>query len=228
MNLGQIKTAIQARGYATDTVTQQIGAINTRYHELVGLHKWPWLETSSGAIPTVTGQLSYALTAITDLLFVDAVRLSFPSSGTPTEEYDLEYISSEDFDSYRFELGADLVGTNGIPRYWTQDGGAGGSLNLLPTPDRVYKLNINYLRVPVDLTVDADTPVFPSTFHDILVWGAIVDMAFRERDWSGMQMAQGEYSRMLGQMERAHAVRQRQNSTHVKRTRWWNQGRFDQ
>lgn len=224
MNLGQLRTAIQARGYATDTATQQTELINMRYREIAGRHRWPWLETSDTSIATTAGTGTYSLSSITDLLWVDAVRIQFPATGTPTEQYNLEYVANEDLKQLRFDGSYDIAGAQGIPEWWTQRGGPGGSLIILPNPERAYKVDLDYLKDPADLSGDSDTPLFPATYHDLLVWGPIIDLAFRERDWNGMGQAQGQYDRLFMQMERAYGVRQRQNSTHVKQSATW--GRF--
>lgn len=210
MNLGQIRTAIQARGYGTDTATQQTAMVNAVYREIAGQHRWPWLEAQSSTLTTTIGDPDYATTGISaDLMYIDAVRLTRGTTYLP-----LEYIAPQDFRDLEH-----VDRDNGEPIYWTY---MNYNLRLWPRPDQVYTVTVDYLFRPTDLSADSDQPLFDATYHDVLVWGAIRDLAFRERDWSAKNFADAEYSARFGKMERAYGMKQRQNSSHVQGSKFWD------
>lgn len=199
-----LRTAIQQRGYASDTATAQTELLNSVYRRLSGMRRWPWLETGTAGLVTIVGQSAYnLLSTVPDFLHVDAVRLEIG-----TEYYDLEYEREQDFRSLQH-----TDRTNGIPSLWTLRGRA--DLNLHPRPDRVYTVTVDYLKDPPDLLSDSDQPLVPATYQDILVWGAIVELAYRERDWQGVQVADANYGQRLLDMMLEYGLTQRQTSTQV-------------
>lgn len=209
MTLAQLRTALQAKGYGTDSATAQTELINSVYRRLAGRRRWKWTEAQNTSIVTVAGTSAYALTGITDFLHPDAVRIE-----VGTEYLPMEYM---DYEELRDRQHADR--DRGVPEFWTI---GRGQLLLWPTPERVYTVTVDYTKDPPDLSADGDTPIFPATYHDILVWGAIKEISFRQRDWGAHQYATKEFDDRLMEMEREYGIRQRQTSTHVKRS-----GTFD-
>lgn len=222
MTLAQLQAALQARGYGTGNLTAQTEALNGRYREVMSLHRWPFNDVVNTSLVTVIGTPSVAVTGIADMEAVDAVRLRFPAAGTPTETHDLTYLTPQDFRTRLFQGGFNQAGTNGVPLWWTQFNGEESAIQLMPAPDRVYGLDVDYNRDAVDLSAAGDIPVIPVKFHDVLVWGAIVDMAYRERDFNGAQFAQQMYDARLREMERKLGIHQAQNPTHVRRSAFWD------
>jgi len=208
MNLGQLRTALQARGYATDTATQQTELINAVYREVSGYRRWDWLQAAGGST-TVVGQDTVSTGGITNLVSIDTVRVLFGTS-----YYDLEYLTPTEFDT-RAYVDRDV----GTPQYWTYQK---GDLYLWPRPDKVYQVDINYIKDPPDLTADADTPLFPATYHDLLVWGALRDIAHRERDWAASDHANARFETLLARMTAAHGMKQRQAPRQVRRSDFWS------
>lgn len=208
MNLGQLRTELQTKGYGTDTATAQTSMLNSVYRRIAGRHRWPWLEKENVALSTTASDPDYSLSTITDLLHIDAVRIEFGTSYPK-----IEYMEPQDFSDLEHE---DRV--NGEPIFWTY---MNSELRLWPTPDKAYSLTIDYIRRPTDLSLDADEPAFDAIYHDILVWGAAAQMAYRERDWSAKNFADAEYDQRFREMERAYGVKQRQNSSRVKRSDFW-------
>lgn len=205
MNVAALQTAVQAKGYGTDTATAQIELLNSVYRRLCGLHRWPWLEKQDTSISTVVGTGSYVLTGITDLLRVDAVHIT---SGTEYPE--LEYrppLELRDLDH--------VDRATGVPKYWSV---LDQKLQFWPRPDKVYSVTIDYIFDPPELVAAGAAPIFDATFHDILVWGAVKEIAFRERDWNAVSWAKNEYEVSLAQMERSYGIRQRQTASHVRQS----------
>lgn len=209
MQLSEIRTAIQTHGYGTDTATQQTSMVNAIYRRIAGEHRWPWLEAQSTALSTTIADPDYSLAAITDLQHIEAVRLT---SGT--NYVDLEYIQPQDLRALEH-----IDRDSGAPQKWTY---MNSVLRLWPAPDKVYVMTIDYIKRPTALAADGDTPIFDSTYHDLLVWGCVSKLAFRERDWSAKNFADAEYRACYDEMKRSYGLKQRQNAQHVQRSSFWD------
>jgi len=107
--------------------------------------------------------------------------------------------------------------------YWTW---INQQLRFYPTPDANYTVRIDYVMQPPDLAVGADVPVVPLVYHDVLVWSAIEAGGYRERDWLGRQFAETKKEAQLKRMEDEYLIRQRQSSSHVKQSGYWNSKRY--
>ena len=207
MTLAQLRTALQTRGYATDTATQQTELLNAVYREIAGVRRWDWMEATTTA-PCVVGTETVTPVA-TDILAVDALRIL---SGT--SYYLLDYEPPQQFKE-RSYVDRDV----GTPQYWTYSQGA---YRLWPRPDKTYTVDIDYVKDPADLSADGDTPLLPATYHDLLIWGAVRDITFRERDWNGNNVATKRFEDLLARMTAAHGIRQRQDSQYVRRSDFWS------
>lgn len=210
MTLAELQASLQAKGYATDTLTAQTNALNRVYARVLGLHRWPFIQAQTGAV-TVAGTATVSLAAITDLRDngIDAVRLSTSAA----DRLSLDYMEPQSFRDLQHSF-TDYD----EPLYWTV---IDNQLTLWPTPIRAYTVTIDYAKKVADLAAAGDTPVFDSTYHELLVWGAVADIAYRERDYSGAAWANQQYMMRVGEMERAYGVRQKQTSRQVKRSPFW-------
>jgi hypothetical protein len=162
MNLLALRQVVRDLGFdgTTDPVVNR--RLNAAYRDLAGHKRWPWLERNDTTLTTTSGSSEVALSDIADLMWVDAVRIysgSEPSS--------LEYQDPQDFQDDNFPYGA----ARGAPLRWTEQF---TQLRLAPTPQAEYTLSIDYLTTPPELVDDEDEPLFDSTYHDILAWGAAV------------------------------------------------------
>ena len=209
MDLAALTTAVYDKGYGTDVATQVTDAINATYRRLVGFRRWPFLEATSTAIVTVVGTSSYSLSAISDLLHLDAVR-----SSVGIERFNMGYVSPQEFRDISF-VDDRVVG---VPRYWTF---MNQTLQIYPTPDLVYTLTIDYAKDPPDLAAAGDKPLLPATYHDILVWGAACDLAYRERDYQAYAICEQKYNMGIKEMQGEYGLRQRQTSQSVIHSGIW-------
>lgn len=207
MNLTQLQASIQAKGYGTDTAAAQLDMLNSAYREVLGKRRWPFLEKQDATIPTVVGTASYSLAGITDFLHVDAVRLEI----TATKDFpEIDYLPPQEFRSLEH-----TDRDNGTPAYWTF---VNQVLRIYPAPDKVWTLRIDYAKRPPDLSAGGDIPVLPDAYHDILVWGAVRELTFRERDWNANQRADAYYQTRVVEMMSELGVRQRQSTRQVIQT----------
>lgn len=132
---------------------------------------------------TVAGQVAYALPSD----FARLRALTRTDTGTPMDPVSIEF-----FDGLLYSPQA-----TGAPRMYTFDG---SGLNLYPTPDGAYNLQLRYYRDPPDMALDGDTPSIPPAYQDILISYAVMK-AYRAED--DVQMAQfylGEFNRGLAEL----------------------------
>lgn len=215
MNLTQLYAAIQAKGYTTDTQAQQLIELNGIYREICGEQRWMFLEAQDTNLTTVAGTSAYALPAsMTTGAFtwrsLDACRLQIAG----IQQYNnLKYMPVQDFREYEH-----IDRDQSTPYYWTWYANA---MHFFPVPDSAYTAVIDYIIQPLDLAQPTDVPVLPLAYHDILVWGAVEGMCFRERDWLGRQFADTKKEALLKKMEEEYLIRQRQTSSHVKKSGFW-------
>lgn len=209
MTLADIIASIQAKGFGTDTAAEQKTAVNSVYRRIHGMRRWPYLERRSTALTTSTGQSNVTLAALPNLMWIDAVRIE-----QGTERFDLHYAHPQELRDYQTGWQ-----DSGCPTHWTE---AAGELVLWPTPEAQDTIVLDYTTTPADLALDADVPVFDSTFHDVLVWGAVVELAFRQRDSNLMAMAKAEFNERITEMVRSYGIRQRQQSLTVQASDWWD------
>jgi hypothetical protein len=212
LQLSEIQADIQALGYGTDTASQQIKFINDTYREVNGMHRWQFLEAQDSTLVTVSGVNAYSLpAAVAAGRNLDAVRLQIAA----TQDYlNPEYMPPQRFRDYE-NIDPDV----GTPAFWTY---INQQLHFYPTPGDAYTVVIDYVTQPADLVNPTDTPVWPETYHDVLVWGSIRSIAFRERDWLGRQFAQSEFEQRLTRLEDEYSTRQRQSSSHVLKSGHWD------
>lgn len=206
MTLAQLQAAIQAKGYGTDTAAQQLAFLNETYRKVTSKERWPFLEAQDKSLSTAAGTSSYSLATL-NYRNLDAVRIEI----TAQQQYvDLRYLSPQAFRSYEH-----IDRDQATPVYWTV---YANQLHFWPVPDAVYLITIDYINEPPDLVSGADTPVIPLPYHDLLVWGAVKSLAYRERDWVGTQIADQEYETLLTRFQEEYLVRQRQTASHVKKS----------
>lgn len=207
-SLADLRSRLQQRGYGTDTKFAQNALINSVYRRIWGMRRWWFLEVAfDTSLVTTANTESVALSAVEDLLHVDRVLLSYGS-----ETYPLKYVRQSEFNALKPEL---TPITPGTPTVWTR---VAGSLYFYPTPDKAYTVLLDYVKEPPPLVSDSDVSVLPPAYEDLLVWGPIRELTFRERDDNGWALANTEYNERLGDMVRQDGLEQRQTSQEVVRS----------
>lgn len=209
MTLAELRAAAQALGFGTDTATAQTSAINSTNRRVEGMHRWPWQEaTTASAALALSANTVTGLPA--DLLHIDTVRIE-----NGTTYLDLEYERPVEVRRL-LHLNRD----NGQPALWTK---WAGQILIYSRADLAYTVTLDYVKDPVDLVADGDIPQMPVTYHDILKWGCVAEMALRERDRSMAAAADQKFRERVNEMEDELGVAQRQSSRQVVRSDWWDQ-----
>ena len=209
MNLAQLQAAVQSYGYGTDTAAQQIVFINAAYREVHGANRWPFLEAYDTTLSTVAGNGVVSLTTLGNGTWrnLDGVRLE--TAGQANSGVNLDYLQPQDMRN--FETGYSNPVTT--PNSWSV---IDQNLHLWPIPDAVYQIDIDYIIEPPDLSSPTDVPVLPIPYHDVIVFGALKQIAMRERDLWSIGNYGNEFQQRLQKMEEEYFLRQRQTSSTVR------------
>jgi len=84
-------------------------------------------------------------------------------------EQELKFLTWDEFRKL-FVLGTH---TSGGLQYWSVD--PAGLMYVGPTPDAAHKVRADYIKDVVDMAADADVPVLPTRFHNLIVWRALAE-----------------------------------------------------
>lgn len=74
-------------------------------------------------------------------------------------------------------------------------------IGLYPIPTSTENIQVRYLKIPSDLSADADLPVIPEKYHDILVYGALYMFGHPYIDDDRYKLALQRYSDLLNEMK---------------------------
>jgi hypothetical protein len=192
---GLVTTANQKGEYR-----QAVEYINTAYQDIQSLHPhWNFLRKDL-EFNTISGVSNYLETSIglTDLgeWKLDSMRVFLTSSGIANEVY----LTPCDWDDFRelFLFGSTRLQT-GMPTHIAQK--PDNSLILFPIPNDTYTLTGEYFRSPFVFSADADKPVFPSRYHMVIVWRALMYFATQLNAQELYAIANAEYRRLLFKLE---------------------------
>jgi len=186
MTLLELKTQLISLADDPAITTAQAGIwINTNYRLLNREYDWPYMvgngsyTVTSGTAETLFSGFS---TAVTD--FAKPLRVWIANSST-ADKTPLHPIRYEE----RNEPGLDgyyYVTPNNL------------SIGLVSTPTNSSDVvTVDYLKSTADLD-DADSPIFLSDFHSILLWKALMMYQFQQREQSDEFRAM--YEEILNQM----------------------------
>src|SRR5688572_12760236 len=148
MTLAELRTALQARGFNHIDTTQQNRWLNESYQDLCEEAPWPFLEV------TTTGVAPLAITDVRTVLSV-----SDTTQGTVLNGSDRRDIVDSD-------PGVDDTGT---PTHWFLDN---TTLRVWPA-NTTDSLSVRYIKVPATLSADADEPLVPTRYQELIIDGAV-------------------------------------------------------
>ena len=150
-----MRTEGQARGFSHLSSARVDAMLNSAYQELAALENWPILiATASGAAPLTIADLRTVLSVFDT------------AQGTRK----IEYADERDLrDAYGD------ISVTGSPHHYYVDAG------VIRTYPVGGTLSVRYVKTPAALALDADEPVFPDQWHEIVVLGA-VRRAYQDSD----------------------------------------------
>lgn len=186
--LSALRTAVQARGYTSDSAAQQNELINAAIRAINTAKDWYW----------VTVRASTAITASSTVVDVPAtfarVKQGSVSLTVGSETLPLEYKDPQEFQRLTAR-----PNTGGAAQHYSV---WGNQLYFWPAPTAAGTLTYLYIAEQPTLTLDTDTTTIPTRYNDVIVWAVISDIAYRERDINAHDRAQGMYLRLLSDMKR--------------------------
>lgn len=205
------RAAVQLKGYDALPTTTIDAAVQEARRRIFLARRWSWLEASNASLATVANVSTVALTTITDLAHIDAVRMS-DSTGTIDCRYRPYSVIRDLQDRYG------TTGYNGGTFFWTR---RGTNLVLWPTPTKVYTVTVEYAKAAADLAVSPAVDTIPDKNQDLVIWAAVVPLAFRQRDFNASSAADQFFSKvLLPQHAGQDGLEQRQTSEQI-RTGFW-------
>lgn len=215
MNVGEIRAAIRARGFESDTAAEQLIFLNTVQRRLAGSTRGRWTEAAT-TVAVTAGTGDFALPSAPAGGHVKSVHLAYGTSGAPVL---LDWLDAEALRDYRDQ---DSYVVRATPRFWTLS--APTTISLYPAADQAGTLTVVYNRVPPALTGDSDTPILPELYHDLLVVGSCRLVAQRERQRDAVADFNAEFEELHGDMRRQLGIEQQQSVQTVQSSGWYDDG----
>lgn len=194
---------VQALGYATDTEASQLLALNMLHKRILNFRRWSFLFSTSSTKTLTVGNGTLSIEALAATKRIDAVRLEL----SPSTFISLDNLPIQEM--REFEHVERLTGT---PEFWAREG---TTLHFWPIPDLAYTVVQDFIENPIELTTGSAEVQIPDSHADILVWGTLMGMTFRERDWDGHNFARQMYSELLAEMSAQYGMTDRQTAKHV-------------
>lgn len=176
--------------------------------------KWPWLRTSAN-LSTVAGTKTVAVPALmkehgellpTTNLYDAPVWTDLPSFNALGEDI-----------SYR------TTDAQGRPTLYTISEGA---FVFDPIPDAVYTYKHIYEAYTADLSASSDTPSIPDGHEDVLIYGALMHFAMRDKNAQAVAMYQDMYEGKIKNLATAVSFTQNNKVQKVPMPAHYN-GAFD-
>jgi hypothetical protein len=166
------------------TKARFLAAINRHYRRLVSLPGLQHLRDTTTTFPSVSGQAEYQIASVAKIKRI-------------WDTANRRYLEPMTMAQYR-QLSPEAITDNtGTPLFWVWESMSGSSspkfdLYLYPTPDAILTYTADVTSVLTLLSADADVPILPLDFHDLLFLGALVD-EYRHMDDSRLVSAQNAY-----------------------------------
>lgn len=182
-SLKELRQEVYARGF--DDLDNEEGEprvnrwINQSAREIYDYAPWPFLEgTVSDTAPLVISQLGHVL-----------------SLADETAGRQIGYIDRAEIAAIDPDFNEEGAATN-----WYREG---DTIKVWPADEESTFL-VRYVLAPEDLSEDAETPLVPAPYQDLIVDGAVV-RAYKNRDnFEAAQFVRQEWERGIKQM--AHAL----------------------
>lgn len=177
------ETGKNASTLDSTTKARFLAAINRHYRRLASLPGLQHLRDTTTTFPSVAGQALYQIANVAKIKRIwDATNR--------------RYLAPMSMQQYR-QFEQDASNNQGLPTFWIWRGNTGGAsptfdLYLWQTPSAIVTYTCDVTSVLTLLSADADVPILPTDFHDLLYLGPLVD-EYRHMDDSRLNVAQRAY-----------------------------------
>lgn len=209
--VSDVKAAVQAKGYGTDTTAQQTAFLQEALRRLYGMRRWRFLLAYDSSLSLPLGGSTVVASGLAGWNGkVEAVRLQDATGNT----WELKQRAIEDV---RKLDGADS--SNDTPQYWALRDN--NTFQFWPRADVPYTLLVDYIKMPTLPVNDTDPITWPDDHMQVLTWAVVKGMAFRQRDWFTTPTADQEYQTALDEMEQAHGMNSSQSPAEVGHWNGW-------
>lgn len=182
---------------------QVVDWYNSAYIDVLSEHtNWLFMQDEFSFQTTASKRLyTISDTGVTDLQKwktddFGSFRVFLTSSGVNTEQFMYSLLWSDYRQMYIF--GATRT-AEGIPTYFSIR--PDRSLDFYLVPDNIYTITGEYFKKPVELSSDTDEPIFPSEFHMIIVWRALMYYAGFDAANEKYVTGKSEYRKLLMRLE---------------------------
>ncbi len=154
----------------------------------------PYLGTTSSTLTYILRKAYYLLPSDTGkILNVSQHRVwNTTLTYVPTRLLDRYSTIRQSSDRPRFYS---IIGLNEDRQY---------KMEIFPTPNVRMNLNVRRYQVITEMTLDADVPVIPEAYHEILVWDVLSTYGFTFLDDTRISSAKAEYNTLYKDMKRNH------------------------
>ncbi len=163
------------------TKARFLAAINRQYRRIASFPGLQHLRDTTTTFPSVAGQAEYQIGSVAKIKRI-------------WDTENRRYLESMTMAEYR-RISPELITENqGTPTHWIWEGYSGSStqkfdLYLYQTPNEILTYTADVVSVLTALSLDADVPILPTDFHDLLFLGALVD-EYRHLDDNRMRIAE--------------------------------------
>ncbi len=166
MNLAEMRDELEQRGYSfiVDLPDRANRWINQAYQEVCEAEDWPFCEA------TTTGTAPLTISDLRQILYVVDSTNDLPLLGS-----DQRTIQQKD---------PDLTQTGSPCNFYL----TGSTTLAVWPPDTSVSLTVRYLKVPAELDDDADEPIIPERFQELIIDGAVIK-ALKDTDRLGNAQA---------------------------------------
>lgn len=210
VTMGELKSHIQAEGYDTDTTAQQTLMIRGILRRLYGMRRWKFLAAENTTFQaTVANAGNIDISSLGRGIQLDSVRIAFGTDYRDLDPVDLEVLLDR----------RHLDPEPGYPQVWAKQG---DHILVWPIPETTYNLKILWYGLTTLPTADGDVIAWPETHLDVLIYGVVMRLCRRQRDWTGYDHAKIDFTEALMDQFRDEAVDQRQAHEFVQQWDGWS------
>lgn len=185
MTLAQLRTELKSRlndvnkKFLSDARCNAF--INRSYHSICEADDWPWLRTTtSGSAPLTISDMRSIFTVVDSTQDVALVGID--------ERTLIDHVDDD-------------LTTTGTPTYYYRTSDTVLSIYPVSTTDTI---KVTYLKVPTDLSLDADTPVVPTRYHMAIVDGAECHARKDNGDYVATAACEAAFGRALQEMRETY------------------------